>query len=113
MYLVLEISDFENEELKEFAVNFVSKILVTITEILVEIVAHHPDFERSSKARPSVVDSIWCQRHFFNEIKNCKTIENVWRRQDFHRKNKLLYFCVYMFMCYITYNIMQISIPIA
>lgn len=62
-----ENSDSESEEPKELATGFLSKSLITINEIVDQIVANDPDFERSTKARRGVLDAISCYRQLLQE----------------------------------------------
>ncbi|XP_067119167.1 tigger transposable element-derived protein 1-like [Centruroides vittatus] len=55
-----EISVSEDEEQKELSPDFLKKSLATITEIMDQFIQNDFNFDRSSKARRSVIDAISC-----------------------------------------------------
>ncbi|XP_067121983.1 tigger transposable element-derived protein 1-like [Centruroides vittatus] len=62
-----EISVSEDEEQKELSTDFLKKSLASITEIMDQFIQNDFNFDRSSKARRSVMDAMSCYRQLLAE----------------------------------------------
>lgn len=69
---VLEVVYSDDEEQTELTSNFLSKSISTITRIMDQFVENDPDYERSSKARQDIMESISCYQELLCERKRKK-----------------------------------------